>query len=323
MKNLGSRVFLHKLFLLCGVIYLCGCASAPTWQNKTENIYSPPKSFLPLKTIGEESLGSARLSSPQGLVIDPSGNLYIVDSGNNRIVKCDSAGNFLQEVGGFGWEDGELNSPAYVAMDNGLSIYVSDTRNRRVERFDNHLNFIQSISTFDQETPFEHSQLNGIALSSIGDLYLSDSENDCLWKLDPQFTFIEKIGGFESGAGTFNDPQGISIDDEGNLYVTDTGNGRIVVFDLFGNYAKQIGGGELNIPFGVEVGRDGIVYVANTYGDNLAAFDQDGRLLFKFGTTGSRMGEFNKPKDLKIFQDDKIYVVDSGNNRIQILALVR
>ncbi len=323
MKNLEARVFLHKLFLLCGVACLCACASAPVWQNKAENIYSPPKTLLPLKIIGEESLGSARLNSPQGLVIDPSGNLYIVDSGNNRIVKCDSAGNFLQEVGGFGWDDGELNSPAYAAMDNGLSIYVSDTQNKRVERFDNHLNFIQSLSTFDQETPFEHSQLNGIALSLSGELYISDSENDCIWKLDPQFASFEKIGGFESGAGTFSDPQGITIDSEGNLYVTDTGNGRIVIFDLFGNYAAQIGAGELNIPFGVEVGIDGIVYVANTYGDNLAAFDQDGSLLFKFGTTGNGMGEFSRPKDLKIFQDDKIYVVDSGNNRIQLFALVR
>lgn len=323
MKDLRLRVFLHKLFFIYLSIFIWGCASVPSWQNKSGNIYSPPKGALAVKVFGEEELGSNRLNHPLGLVIDPSGNLYIVDSGNNRIVKCDSAGNFLKEVGGFGWNNGEFNFPGYLAMDNGLSLYVSDTQNKRVQRFDNYLNFIQSISSFAQEKPFENSQLNGVAISLNGELYISDSENDCIWKLDPQFTSFDKLGGFESGAGALNDPQGIAVDAQGNLYVADSGNNRIAVFDPFGNYAKELSSGELSRPYGVEVGRDGVVYVANTYRDNLVAFDQNGMLLFKFGKTGRDIGEFNKPKDLKIFQSDKIYIVDGGNNRIQLLALIK
>jgi tripartite motif-containing protein 71 len=323
MKDLRLRVFLLKLFFTCLAIYLWGCASVPSWQGGAEKIYSPPKSALPVKIIGEENIGSVELNYPQGIAVDPSGNLYIVDSGNNRIVKCTREGEFIKEVGGFGWNNGEFNSPGYIAMDNGLSLYVSDTQNKRVQRFDNYFNFIQAISSFAQEKPFENSQLNGVAISLNGELYISDSENDCIWKLDPQFTSFDKLGGFESGAGALNDPQGMAVDAQGNLYVADSGNNRIAVFDPFGNYARELSSGELSRPYGVEVGRDGVVYVANTYRDNLVAFDQNGMLLFKFGKTGNGIGEFNKPKDLKIFQGDKIYIADSGNNRIQLLALIK
>jgi len=318
MKN-----FLQGFLYFPLIIYIVGCASVPSPQKAADIAYSPPKGALLIKIIGEDNLGSTGLNYPQGIVTDPSGNLYIVDSGNNRIVKCNPEGEFLKEAGGFGWDNGEFNLPGYIAMDNGLSLYVTDTQNKRVQRFDNYLNFIQSVGSLMQENPFEQSQLQGVGLSLNGELYLTDSENDCIWKLDPQFTSVQKYGGFESGSGALNDPQGIAIDERGNLYVADSGNDRIAVFDPFGNLMRELGRGELNRPFGVEVSSSGVVYVANTFGDNLVALDENGILLFKFGKRGRGEGEFNKPKDLKIFKGEKIYIVDSGNNRIQLLSLIK
>jgi len=314
----GQRFILFTL-----LFFVSGCASVPSWQTDKDTTYSSPKGVLPIKIIGEGNLGSTELNQPQGIVIDAAENLYIVDSGNNRIVKCNPEGNFLKEAGGFGWDNREFNLPSYIAMDIGFSLYVTDTQNKRVQRFDNYLNFIQSISSLTQEKPFEHSQLKGIALSRNGELYLADSENDCIWKLDPQFINVEKFGGFESGSGALNDPQGLSIDTRGNLYVADSGNDRIAVYDPFGNFLKELGRSHLNRPFGVEISSSDVVYVANTFGDNLVALDENGNVLFKFGMRGRGEGEFNKPKDLKIFEGEKIYIVDSGNNRVQLLALIR
>jgi tripartite motif-containing protein 71 len=312
----------QELIFLCFLIFLSGCASVPSWQADKDTSNSSPKGVILLKVIGEGELGSNAFNQPQGVVIDPAGNLYIVDSGNNRIVKCSLEGDFLKEVGGFGWGNGEFNLPSFITIDNGLSLYVTDTQNKRVQRLDNYLNFIQSISPQNQEKPFENSQLKGVALSRSGELFLADAENDCIIKLDNQFAFQQKFGGFESGYGALNDPQGISIDARGNLYVADSGNDRIAVYDSFGNFLKELGRGYLNRPYGVEVSSRGIVYVANTFGDNLVALDENGKLLFEFGKNGRGEGEFSRPKDLKIYESKKICISDSGNNRIQVLELV-
>jgi len=306
---------------------MAGCASAPSWQGGSGDTSSSPGKVaptraVPVRIIGDQELGSGRLNRPQGIAIDQGGNLYIVDQGNNRVVKCSQRGEFLKETGGFGWDNGEFNLPSYVNLDNGVSLFVSDSQNKRVQRFDNFLNFIQLVGASIEAQPFANSQLEGVAVSRNGEVYIADSGNDCVWKLNNQFNSVEKLGGFEAGTGALADPKGLAIDDRGYLYVADSGNDRIAVFDLFGNFAMSLGKGELNRPSGVDVSRSGVVYVANTYEDDIAALDGNGMLIFKYGKTGNGQGEFSRPTDLKVFEGKTIYVVDSGNNRVQQLELV-
>ncbi len=326
MKRMTLKSFLQGFSLLVFLILMAGCASAPSWQGEGSGF--PPQSgqaahtnIVPIRTIGEEELGSGRLNRPTGISLDQGGNLYIVDSGNNRIVKCNRMGEFLKETGGFGWDNGEFNLPGYANLDNGLSLYITDTQNRRVQRFDNFLNFIQVVGSSVQEQPFANSQLEGVAVSRNGEVYIADSGNDCIWKLNNRLTSVEKLGGFEAGTGAVVDPKGLVIDSKGYLYVADSGNDRIAVFDAFGNFVMSLGKGDLNRPSGVDVSSNGVVYVANTYGDDIVALDGNGALLFKFGKTGNREGEFSRPSDLKVFEEKTIYVVDSGNNRVQQLEL--
>ncbi len=327
MKRTTLKSFRQWFFVFVFLLLIGGCASAPSLQTEGGSSSSSqgkvlPTKALPVRIIGEQELGSGRLNRPQGIAIDQVGNLYIVDSGNNRIVKCSQKGEFLKETGGFGWDNGEFNLPGYVNLDNGISLFVSDTQNKRVQRFDNFLNFIQLVGSTIKEQPFANSQLEGVAVSRNGEVYIADSGNDCVWKLNNQFTSAEKLGGFESGTGALVDPKGLAIDDRGYLYVADSGNDRIAVFDLFGNFARSLGKGDLNRPSGVDVSSNGVVYVANTYEDDIVALDGNGMLLFKSGKTGNGQGEFSRPTDLKVYEGKTIYVVDSGNNRVQQLELV-
>jgi tripartite motif-containing protein 71 len=326
MKRMTLKSFLEGFFIFVFLVLIGGCASAPSWQGSGGSTSSSqgqvvPTKAVPVRIIGEERLGSARLSRPTGIALDQVGNLYIVDSGNNRIVKCNQRGEFQKEIGGFGWDTGEFNLPNYVNLDNGVSLFVSDSQNKRVQRFDNFLNFIQLVGSSIEEQPFANSQLEGVAISSNGEVYIADSGNDCIWKLNNQFSSAEKLGGFEAGTGALADPKGLVIDSRGYLYVADSGNDRIAVFDQFGNFAKSLGKGELNRPSGVEVSSSGMVYVANTYEDDVVVLDGNGMLLFKFGKTGSNEGEFSRPTDLKVYEGKTIYVVDSGNNRVQQFVL--
>jgi len=281
------------------------------------------KGLKPVGVIGETKLGYSFLSHPTGITIDPEGNLFIADTGNDRVVKCDKDGEFLKETGGFGWEEGQFNRPTYIATDHGLNIYVTDTQNRRVQRFDRNLNFISTIQIESNEDFSGFGLLEGVAVTSGGELLLSDIEDDHVIKLDNFYAYERTFGGFGYGEGSLRDPLGISVDRRENVYVADSQNDRVAIYDLFGNFLKSLGEKMLRKPSGVTVGEDDLIYVANTEKNSIAIFDSEGNLVLEYGTWGSGMGNFSKPTDLELGRDDKLFVVDSGNNRICVFEILR
>jgi tripartite motif-containing protein 71 len=313
-------------FLLVILFFFFSCATTGL-----ERFPQPPKAttqgsvkgLKPAGIIGETKLGFSFLSHPTGIAIDPEGNLFMVDTGNDRVVKCDREGRFLKETGGFGSEEGQFNRPTYVSTDNGLNVYVVDTQNKRVQRFDRNLNFISAIKVEPSDDFFGFGLLEGTAVSSGGELFLSDIENDCVIKLDNFYVYERIFGGFGYGEGSLRDPLGISVDRKGNVYVADSQNDRVTIYDLFGNFLKSLGENTLRNPSGVAVGEDGSIYVANTEKNDIAIFNPEGNLILEYGTWGSGMGNFSKPTDLKLGRDDKLFVVDSGNSRICVFEILR
>jgi DNA-binding beta-propeller fold protein YncE len=316
-------------FLLIILFLFFSCAS--TSFVPQSGIPSPQKTITqgsvkglkPVEIIGETRLGSTFLSHPTGIAIDPQGNLFIVDTGNDRVVKCDGEGKFLKETGGFGWEEGQFNRPTFITTDNGLNIYVADTQNKRIQRFDRNLNFISTIRIEASENFPGFGLLEGVAVTSAGELLLSDIEDDYVIKLDNFYAYSRTFGGFGYGVGSLRDPLGISVDRKGNVYVADSQNDRVAIYDLFGNFLKSLGETTLRKPGGVTVGEDGLIYVANTEKNSIAIFDPEGTVVLEYGTWGSGMGNFSKPTDLKLGRDNKLSVVDSGNNRICVFEILR
>lgn len=313
-------------FLLIILFLFFSCASTGFERLPSHKKATTQGSVKGLKfgsIIGETTLGSSFFSHPTGITIDPEGNLFIADTGNDRVVKCNGEGEFLKETGGFGWEEGQFNRPTYIATDYGLNIYVVDTQNKRVQRFDRNLNFISTIKIEPSENFSGFGLLEGIAVTTVGELLLSDIENDCVVKLDNFYVYERTFGGFGYGEGSLRDPLGIAVDRKGNVYVTDLQNDRVAIYDLFGNFLKSLGETTLRKPSGVTIGEDGLIYVANTEKNSIAIFDPEGSIVLEYGTWGSGMGNFSKPTDLKLGRDNKLFVVDSGNNRICVFEILR
>jgi DNA-binding beta-propeller fold protein YncE len=283
----------------------------------------PAKALKPAGTVGESQLGSSFLSHPTGIALDPQGNLYVVDTDNDRVVKCDGEGKFLGEAGGFGWEEGQFNRPTYVATDHGLNIYVTDTQNRRIQRFDRDLNFISTIRVEPTDDFSGFGLLEGIAVTLAGELLLCDIEDDRVIKLDNLHGYERSFGGFGYGEGSLSDPMGVFADRKEKVYVADSRNDRVVIYDSFGNFRRSLGEGILRNPSGVAVADHGSVYVANTEKNSIAIFDSEGNLVLEYGTWGSGMGNFSRPTDLKLGLDGKLFVVDSGNSRICVFEILR
>ena len=300
------------------------CASNTISKIQTPQDISsqPPKGLMPVSFFGQTSLGSTGLNHPQGITIDFQGNLYITDTGNDRIIKCDSLGNFLKEIGGFGWGESQFNRPTYITVDQGLNIYVVDTQNRRVQKFNRELNYISTIRIESDENQIGFGLLQGITITPGGEMILSDTEQDCLLRLDNFEKYKSRFAGFEYGEGSVLDPMGLCTDDRGNIYAADSRRNRIAVYDPFGNYLKSVGEKFLNNPQGVAVDKDGYIYVANTGMNTLVIFDSEGGLVLTFGGEGKEINRFSRPTDIKV-RNKLVYVVDSDNNRVQILQLFK
>lgn len=308
--------------LVCiSLVLSLGCSSYRVRTSTPEAPSGSLKGLRLLEVIGERPLGSSALYLPTGIAIDFPGNIFVTDSGNDRVVKCDSQGGFLGEVGGFGWAPGEFNRPAYITTDNGLNVYVVDAQNKRIQRFDHNLNFIFSIEIKEEDGFSKFGLPEGIAISPSGELLVSDIEGDVLVKLNSFFEYERSLGDLGE---TLRDPFGIFVTQNGDIYVADSQNDRVVVFNPFGTVLKSFGEKVLKNPKGVTVGSDKLVYVANTGKNSVAVFDPNGNLVLEeSGEPGVSGTAFSRPTDLKLGKDNRLFVVDSGNSRILIFELVR
>lgn len=136
-----------------------------------------------------------------------------------------------------------------------------------------------------------------------------------------EYRFIESFGEEGDGVGQFQNPHDIAIDSYGSLYVADTYNHRISVFDGTGRFVRTWGSrgtdtGAFQYPKGLTVDPSGLVYVADTNNHRVQVFDLYGVLRFSFGSYGSGNGQFSSPSAI-ITDATHIYVADTGNNRIQ------
>ncbi len=169
--------------------------------------------------------------------INPSGFIYIIDSGSSEIIKTDSTGKVVKYNGGYGWDEGLFDKPIDICL-SGLNVYVADLNNHRIQILDSDLNFIAALNGKNDRTVNDFSEDNffrypvACTVSSMGDIFIADSENRRIIKFDPSGKFLLKFGDYESGKFTLKNPTKIDIGFNNIIVIDET---RILLFDLFGN----------------------------------------------------------------------------------------
>ena len=165
-----------------------------------------------------------------GIALDSSGNIYVVDTGNNRVEKFSSTGTFIAKWGTSGTGDGQFSSPSGIALDSSGNVYVVDTGNNRVEKFDSSGTFVSKWGSYGSADGLFNSP-KGIAYSS--GIYVVDSGNNRVEQFTTTGTFVNKWGVVGSSDGQFNGPWGIIANTYGSdtyFYVADSSNNRIQKF---------------------------------------------------------------------------------------------
>jgi streptogramin lyase len=215
----------------------------------------------PLKLLAEQSFGapgkeSGQLDQPHGLAVDHQGNVYVSDASAHRVTVFGPDGKPAREIGGFGSAPGQFNEPHGVAVDAQGNLYVADTWNARIDKFDPSGKFLKS---WGEGKPDQSGRL----------LTITDGT---------------EAGNAAAPLG-FYGPRGVAVDKQGNVYIADTGNKRIVVTDGEGKFLYQWGSfgagpGQFNEPIGLTLDGQGNLYVADTWNSRVQVFgrDADGRV---------------------------------------------
>jgi PKD repeat protein len=162
----------------------------------------------------------------------------------------------------------------------------------------------------------------GVAVDSLGNVYVADSMNNRIQKFDNNGEFITKWGSFGDGDGQFDSPAYVAVDSLDNVYVTDLKNNRIQKFDNDGGFITKWGyfgdgNGQFNSPVGVAVDSSGNVYVVDSWNNRIQKLDNNGNFIAKFGSEGSEEGQLENPVSVAVDSSGNVYVVDNSHAYIQ------
>jgi len=261
------------------------------------------------------------LWTPYGMAVDSKGNLYVADGKVGAIFIFNTETKDVSMIkNGVQARFGDIIG---LAIDDADRLFVSDTKLHR-------------ILVFNKEHKVEGQigqgliDPGGMAIDNENRfLYVADSALDQVLVFDAdKLTFIRKMG--TSGkqhslteAGQFAMPTNVAVDADNNLYVTDTYNSRVEVFDADGNFIRAWGKagdqpGKLFRPKGIAIDADGHVWIADTQQDRVQCFTQDGQLLMWLGAHGGLPGEFQALAGLYIDRNNRMFTSEQYPGRVQM-----
>jgi len=200
---------------------------------------APGLDLLFRSIFGTSGAGPGQLSGPTDIAAADDNNVWVVDSGNNRVQLIHKWGNQKLEFGAFGSQAGQFSTPVGIAV-SGSSLYVSDRGNRRVQEFTTSAGFVRE---FGSQWPAGGSLSEpGDVAAGGGMVAVADTQQHKVVVFTGQGVLQYSVGGIGAGDGQFLEVTGIEI--IGNdLYVADGDRHDIQVFDVRdGTYLGAMGG---------------------------------------------------------------------------------
>ena len=312
----------------------------------------------------------ARLRRPEAVAADNAGYLFIADTENHRIRRVDPQGIITTFAGigtededdgaGFGGDGGpavaaRLSSPRGVAVDGDGNLYIADWRNRRIRRVDRSGTITTVAGTGERgysgdggpATRAKLSAMWGIAVDGAGNLFIADTGNDCIRRVDRSGTITTVagtgVGGYGGDGGPavaarLDSPYGVAVDGAGNLFIADYLNHRIRRVDASGVITTVAGTGvrgysgdggpatraQMDVPQDVAVDSAGNLYIA--LGHRIRRVDASGIITTVAGTGRQGDGGDGGPaveaqithaSGVAVGGAGDLYIADASNHRIR------
>lgn len=300
---------------------------------------------------GGPSAAQFQLDGPTQLVRAPDGSHYVLDAGNNKVVKLDADGDFLFSFGGAGAGNARLNNPTGIALEVGVSspdLFVSLSQGV-IKRFNSDGTYDSQFGGGAGTGNGQFNTLSSVGIdASCGDVYAVDRGNHRVQRFSMAGTWLESFGSQGSADGQFSFPLNVAFNNStGHVFVTDPGNRRVQAFDWSGNCGSRTHSFDskfgtngtslpdyMEAPTGVTVDTSTTphrIYVTTSYVNHqVMLFTGDGasnppytikghwgqRDLFPPLEPGSAAGQLSAPSAV-VASGGNAWVAEYGNNRIQ------
>ncbi|MFL6353657.1 MAG: choice-of-anchor D domain-containing protein, partial [Bryobacteraceae bacterium] len=323
---------------------------------------------------------SGELRFPQAVAVDQAGNVYIADTGNNVIRRVAAATGIITTVAGHGLYgysgDGSLATtasladPSGVALDAAGNLYIADFSNNVVRKVNATTGVISTVvgggsnpgdDGIGDNGPAIDATLYGpagLAFDAAGNLYIADSYNSLIRKVNAVTGIISVAAGGGSNPGTdalgdggpatdaqLSNPMGVALDANGNLYIADTGNNLIrkvnsgTITAIAGNGSAGYQGdngpalnAKLSAPNSLVLDTPGNLYIADTNNNLIRRVDVATGVISKmagnrtagYGGDGGvpTTARLNYPSAVALDAGANLYIADNVNNVIRKIALI-
>lgn len=291
-------------------------------------------------TLGSGAYGTGpnEFNHPSDVAVDGAGNLYVADQWNQRVQQYSSGRVYQRTYGTTGisyvTDGAHYLQPRGVAVGSDGSIHVVEELGHRLIKLN-----AAGVAQWTVGEPGQIGQdnehlffANDAAVDGAGRVYVADGENQRVQIFNSDGSYVRTLGG-QSGAANdqFKSPSGVGLDATGNLYVADKDNHRVQIFDAAGVYLATLGqtgvagsdNAHFNQPQDVAVDSNGLIYVADEGNDRVQVFNSSRQYVRTVGQTQSTGDSFDRfdgwgPHHVAVDGANRLYVGDSGNNRVQI-----
>ena len=284
--------------------------------NRWENVNGVPRNryvtvtmddeygdFIFPKIDGEpEPRGKEKFPSPVMCAIDDEGILYSTDEHANAILMLSTSGETIGWWGEEGVNPGQLYSPSGITLDEDKNLWIVNCQNHRVQRFTRQGEYIDGWGEFGT-TPGQLNYPWGITIDPVNQTVLvADWLNNAVKRFSQDGELLQVLGTPGNGTGELNKPSDVAVDQHGDIYVVDRGNNRVLIYNHRGMFLESLIGDATMTDKGVQkllTNPDAL-----RLRDNVVNFDREKRLA--------------APTSIKVDDEGRIYIVDTGRWRIQV-----
>ena len=273
-----------------------------------------------------------QLIGPYGIGVDSHGLVYVADQKVGAVFIFNTETRDVQLIrNGKEAHFGLING---IAIDDNDRLFVSDGKLHRVLVF-KALGEGEKL-THEVENVIEEGLKDPVGLAIDKEnrfLYVVDTQQDQVLVYDADtLKLLRRIGTggknhWLTTPGDFAAPSNVAVDKEGNVYVTDTLNNRVEIFDADGKFISLFGKhgdgpGYFARPKGIAVDGDGHIWVVDQYQDRVQVFDREGQLLTYLGEHGNYPGQFASAVGIAIDKNNHVFVTDQYPARLQMFRYV-
>jgi len=266
------------------------------------------------------ALTEAPLSLPSDIAAGPGGSYFVVDGGNDRVVKFDGNGSLVHAFGSHGAGDGQLDGPVGIGVGPSGNVFVADRGNHRLQVFSADGDFLRSLPLVADGVDVVPVD---VAVSSGDELFVTAANLHSVLVYSLQGVLLRQWGSRGKAPGQFFHPATVALAGD-TLYVVDVLNARVQAFDTSGAAVATFGRlgagpGTFFRPKGVAVDDAGRVYVSDSYFGVIQVFSGAGEFLHALGHDDTAR-QFDHPVGMSA-GGERLHIVQMRSGSVQVLDL--